>query len=476
MKDLGIFIFRRDYRTKDNIGLYECAKQCKQIIPVFIFTPEQVSNSNKYKSANAVQFMIEALDDLNQQTGNKLACFYGDNVSILNKLINTYKPEVVAFNRDYTPYALKRDKKIMDLCAEKGVECATYADYYLFEPGTLTKDGFSGKNAARETKVFLGENATREQNKPEDLQQMVYKKFTPFYNKAKSNKRHIVNSVGQVSADKFKGTSFPSSESTKGTDGSITLTDAYQRFGAMNPEVPVQGGRSEALKLLAKDHRDYAKTHNFLYEETTGLSPYIKFGCISIREVYHKYQSVEPLIRQLYWREFYATLLYAFPEYNEPVDKKYNKIQWSYNRAHFNAWAKGKTGFPVVDACMRQLVQTGTMHNRGRLIVASFLCKTLLIDWRWGEKFFAQHLVDYDVASNMHNWLWIAGGGADSQEYFRIFNPWAQSENYDKDGEFISKYLPELDVKDIHNHEKHKTIVDYAEQKTKVLNAYKRIF
>jgi deoxyribodipyrimidine photo-lyase len=449
MKDLGIFIFRRDYRTTDNIGLYECAKQCKQIIPVFIFTPEQVSDSNKYKSANAVQFMIEALDDLNQQTGNKLACFYGDNVSVIGKLINTYKPEIIAFNRDYTPYALKRDKAIMDLCAKKGVECATYADYYLFEPGTLTKDGFSESNN-------------------EHLQTTIYKKFTPFYNKATSNKRHIASSVGRVSASKYKH-----------IDGSITLNAAYKKFAAMNPEMPVQGGRTKALKLLAKDHRDYAKTHNFLFEETTGLSPYIKFGCVSIREVYQRYQSVEPLVRQLYWREFYAALLYAFPEYNEPIDPKYNKIQWSNNRAHFNAWTKGETGFPVVDACMRQLVQTGTMHNRGRLIVASFLCKTLLIDWRWGERFFAQHLVDYDVASNMHNWLWVAGGGADSQEYFRIFNPWSQSENYDKDGVFMRRYLPELsetNAKDLHNPDKHKTIVDYAEQKTKVLNAYKRIF
>lgn len=468
MKDLGIFIFRRDYRTKDNIGLYECAKQCKQIIPLFIFTPEQVSDSNKYKSANAVQFMIEALDDLNQQTGNKLACYYGDNVSILNKLINAYKPDIIAFNRDYTPYAIKRDKAIVELCAKKNVECLTYADYYLFEPGTLTKDGFIDANDFINNEMRDYKAIKTTQLSSNTLVPLAYKKFTPFYNKAKANKRHIVNSVGQVSSDKFKG-----------TDGSILLTDAYQRFGAMNPEVPVQGGRSEALKLLAKDHRDYAKTHNFLYEETTGLSPYIKFGCVSIREVYHRYQSVEPLIRQLYWREFYATLLYAFPEYNEPVDKKYNKIQWSNNRAHFNAWTKGETGFPVVDACMRQLVQTGTMHNRGRLIVASFLCKTLLIDWRWGERFFAQHLIDYDVASNMHNWLWIAGGGADSQEYFRIFNPWSQSENYDKDGVFMRRYLPEtdgLEANDLHNPEKHNTIVEYAEQKPRVLNAYKQIF
>lgn len=443
MKDIGIFIFRRDYRTIDNIGLHECAKLCKQIIPVFIFTPEQVSDSNAYKSANAVQFMIEALDDLNQQTGNKLACFYGDNVAVIKKLIQTYKPDIIAFNRDYTPYALKRDKAITDLCESMNTECHTFADYYLFEPGTLTKLGFA------ENKV--------------PLESVIYKKFTPFYNKATANKRHIAPSVGKVT--KFKR-----------IDGTITLKDAYQKFGAMNPEVPVQGGRTAALRLLAKDHRDYAKTHNFLSKETTGLSPYIKFGCVSIREVYQRYQSVEPLIRQLYWREFYAALLYAFPTYNEPIDPKYNKIQWSNNRAHFNAWAKGETGFPVVDACMRQLVQTGMMHNRGRLIVASFLCKTLLIDWRKGERFFAQHLVDYDVASNMHNWLWVAGGGADSQEYFRIFNPWAQSENYDKDGEFMRRYLPELESKDLHNPEKHETIVDYAEQKAKVLNAYKRIF
>jgi deoxyribodipyrimidine photo-lyase len=296
----------------------------------------------------------------------------------------------------------------------------------------------------------------------------VYKKFTPFYNKAKENKKHIAQSVGSVATSKFHK-----------IPGTIDLKDAYQQFCELNPNVVAQGGRTEALKLLAKDHNDYAKTHNYLFEETTGLSPYIKFGCISVREMYKRYHNVEPLIRQLYWREFYATLLFAYPVLSEPVDPKYNKIKWSYNRAHFNAWAKGRTGFPIVDACMRQLVQTGSMHNRGRLIVASFLCKTLLIDWRWGERFFAQHLVDYDVASNMHNWLWIAGGGADSQEYFRIFSPWAQSENFDKDGVFIKQWVPELaemEPRDLHNPDKHTTIVDYSVEKEKVLKAYKQIF
>jgi deoxyribodipyrimidine photo-lyase len=448
MKDLGIFIFHRDFRVVDNIGLHSVAKLCKQIIPVFIFTPEQVSDSNKYKSDNAVQFMIEALDELYVATDKKLACFYGDNISVLKTLLHKYKPDIVAFNRDYTPYAIQRDTSIQNLCKDMSVECATFADYYLFEPGTLTKNGYN------------------EDLDKDNLKDLVYKKFTPFYNKAKENKKHIAASVGAV--NKFHK-----------IEGTIEIKDAYQRFCQLNPNAAFVGGRTEALKLLRLDHSDYSKTHNYLFEETTGLSPYIKFGCISVREMYKRFYSVEPLIRQLFWREFYATLLYAFPTLGEPVDPKYNKIKWSYNKAHFNAWAQGRTGFPVVDACMRQLVQTGAMHNRGRLIVASFLCKTLLIDWRWGERFFAQHLTDYDVASNMHNWLWIAGGGADSQEYFRIFNPWAQSENYDKEGVFIKRWVPELadmDARDLHNPDKHETIVDYAEEKPKVLKAYKQIF
>lgn len=258
MKDLGIYIFRRDFRTTDNIGLHSVAKICKQIIPIFIFTPEQVSDANKYKSDNAVQFMIESLDDLNQSLNNKLACFYGDNVSVLKKLIKQYKPDIIGFNRDYTPYAVKRDVSIQTLCKDAGVECVTYADYYLFEPGTLTKNGYN-----------------EEYNK-ETLQDLVYKKFTPFYNKAKENKKHIATSVTAVSSvNKFYKIT-----------GTIELKDAYQRFCKLNPELAVQGGRNEALKLIRLDHRDYAKTHNYLFEETTGLSPYIKFGCISVREMY----------------------------------------------------------------------------------------------------------------------------------------------------------------------------------------------
>jgi deoxyribodipyrimidine photo-lyase len=228
---------------------------------------------------------------------------------------------------------------------------------------------------------------------------------------------------------------------------------------------------------------NYKKTHNNLATPTTLLSPYIKFGCISVREAYEKFST--PIVRQLFWRDFYAHILYAFPKLGHPVVEKYEKLAWNNNQSHFNAWKNGKTGFPIVDACMRQLNISGYMHNRGRLIVASFLVKTLLIDWRWGEKYFAQNLVDYDVASNMHNWLWIAGGGADSQEYFRIFNPWEQSKKNDPDCVYIKKWIPE--VADVENRKLHnwfkdydeniyiKPIVDYSVQKKKVLDAYRAV-
>lgn len=458
MHELGIFIFHRDLRIVDNIGLYESSKICKKLIPIFIFTPQQISAENKFRSQNAIQFMIESLDDLDQATGSKLLCFYGDTANVVGKLIDKFGVQFVGFNRDYTPFAIKRDKEVAEMCEKKSVKCGTFADYYLFEPGTLTKEGFVEEN--RET-----------------LADQVYKKFTPFYNKALANKSHIAKSVGSVS--NFYATDKAIATST----GAIDLTEKYLSL-ALNPELVNNGGREEAKKILAQVPKHYEKTRNTLSIPTSLLSPYIKFGCISVREAYHHFS--EPIQRQLMWRDFYAHILYAFPRLGHPVDPKYEKIAWENNRTWFNAWCEGKTGFPVVDACMRQLNTTGYMHNRGRLIVASFLTKTLLIDWRWGEKYFAQNLVDYDVASNMHNWLWIAGGGADSQEYFRIFSPWEQSKGSDPDCIYIKQWVPEL--ADVENRKIHhwfrdfdesiyvKPIVDYAEQKKKVLDAYKRIF
>ena len=270
----------------------------------------------------------------------------------------------------------------------------------------------------------------------------------------------------------------------------ITLEQAMKRFTKINPDILVHGGRQEALKMLSKAVRDiknYDAIHNDLNKKTTELSAAIKFGCLSIREVYKALHSKTGLIRQLYWRDFYANILYEFPQVlGKSLKPKYDKIKWHHNSSWFNAWCKGETGYPIVDAGMRQMNHSGYMHNRSRLIVASFLVKTLLIDWREGEKYFAQTLTDYSPENNNGNYQWIASCGADSQPYFRIFNPWRQGENFDKDCEYIKKWVPELatlDSKIIHNWETEwvnhkdikypKPICNYSQQKEKALKIYK---
>jgi deoxyribodipyrimidine photo-lyase len=456
-----LFIFRRDLRIVDNIGLNLAHNMCKQIYPIFIFTPEQVTSANKFKSDNAVQFMIESLTDLQTQIsknkiGTKLLTFYGNNNHIIEYLIKSLDIDCVFFNADYTPYAIQRDIKIIQLCDKLNIEVFYGHDYYLHPPGTIL-------------------NSTGN----------PYQKFTPFY-EASLNKK--VDAPTRMKKIHFAST-------TKHLQNAITLTEAFKKFTKFNENILVHGGRSNGLKQLRIAHsniKKYSKTHNELDKPTSELSSYIKFGCISIREVYHIFRSNRDFIRQLFWRDFYANILFSFPYVlGSAMKPNYNKISWHHNSKWFNAWCNGVTGFPIVDAGMRQLNETGYMHNRARLIVSSFLVKTLLIYWQYGEKYFAKNLIDYDPASNNGNWQWIAGSGADSQPYFRIFNPWEQTKNYDPDCNYIKKWIPELNdvnTKDIlnwndtwskpefKNIKYSKPIVDYKEQKDKVLDMYKKIF
>jgi deoxyribodipyrimidine photo-lyase len=327
-------------------------------------------------------------------------------------------------------------------------------DYYLHQPGTIVNG--SGE---------------------------PYQKFTPYYNTAL--KKKIESPAGP------RKIHFKRSESH--IPGKISLEQAFNKFTKENPDILVHGGRPEAIKTLktaVRTQTHYPKTHNELDKQTTQLSAYIKFGCISIREAYKALHGKRDIIRQLIWRDFYANILYSFPHVlGHAMKQKYNKVHWHHNTNWFKAWCDGETGFPVVDAGMRQLNETGYMHNRARLIVASFLTKTLLIDWREGEEYFASKLTDYDPASNNGNWQWIASTGADSQPYFRIFNPWEQAKNFDPDCEYIKKWVPELaDVpdKDILNWETEwnkfkdikycKPIVDYKKQKDLALKMFGNVF
>jgi len=446
----GLFIFRRDLRIQDNSGLNYAVKHCKNVYTVFIFSPEQVLN-NPFKSDNAVQFMIESLESLQndiKKHGGKLLLFYGEQENIIKKFIKELDINSIFINKDITPYAIKRDNNLHKIVKQFNIPLYSCEDYYINQPGTI----LSGSN------------------KP-------YVKFTPYYLQAKSANNRDPYTLPNI---KLKSANL---------SGEIKLNNALKRFGREgSPQRLAIGGRYEGLRLLSltKKIKNYEATRNNLSTQTSELSPHIKFGTISVREAYNAMKHNTSLLRQLYWRDFYAQVLYHNPNVlKENMRESLRDLKWENNSKYQKAWKEGKTGFPIVDAGMRQLNETGYMHNRSRLITASFLIKTLLQDWKVGEKYFAKKLTDYDPASNNGNWQWVASTGADSQPYFRIFNPWIQGKENDPDAEYIKKWVPELkDVpaKDIHNWNKvyesytnikyPKPIVIYEEQKEKALKMY----
>ena len=323
--------------------------------------------------------------------------------------------------------------------------------------------------------IYSNNSINPNQNKP-------YLVFTPFMKNAKKH------SVRKVDSHKLKAGKSPIK-----SDYLINV-DQISKYYMKNKDIHINGGRLGGLNILSDMHKfkDYDKCRNFIFYKTTSLSGYINLGLVSIREVYQtvkKRLGVDSgLITELYWRDFYYNILHFFPHVTGGCFKEiYNKIKWENDKDLFKKWTKGETGFPMVDACMRQLNKTGYMHNRGRMIVASFLTKDLLIDWRLGERYFANKLLDYNLSANNGGWQWAAGTGTDAQPYFRIFNPWTQSDNFDKNCVFIKKWIPELinvENKHIHQWNKYylgypdtyiKPIIDHAEARKKALDMYKDI-
>lgn len=465
----GLFLFHRDLRVDDNLGLHDLSRRCNKVHTCFIFTPEQVGPSNKYKSDNAVQFMIESLEDLASdlaKRGGRLIVLHGATFPSLKHLIDTLGIEVVGYNRDYSPYAMKRDLDIRTRCKAMGVECIESSDYYLYEPGEIGTGG-----------SFPNAPYNSSQKKP-------YQKYTPFYENVLSRN---VPEPHKMTTSRFVSSSHRFS-------GEMRLEEAMRRFASNPPntDILVRGGRENARAQFHKAlqrQEDYTEKRDEMTYETTFLSAYIKFGCLSIREVYHgikhAYGLRSGLLRELIWREFFAHVLYGFPEVlSGTFTEKYQHIKWRISNADFDKWRKGRTGFPLVDACMRQMNRTGYMHNRGRMVVATFLAKTLLLNWRLGEQYFAKMLTDYDPASNNGNWQSIASTGVDNKPYYRDMNPWIQSVKFDKDAAFIKRWVPELkDVppRDIHKwdtkYSEYKVaypapMVDYKEQKEKMMEMY----
>ncbi len=409
----AVFVFRRDLRLDDNTGLLAALESSREVIPIFIYDPRQVGQANRYRGEHSLQFMAESLEDLARQLARmraRLHCFQGLPHEVTDGLIRTAGIDAVFTNRDYTPFSLKRDAEMRRICSRHGVPLHQYDDYLLTTPEQVRKRDGS-----------------------------PYTIFTPFFRAA--------SALPVASPRMNKHGNYGSTNS--GLIGDIRATSLTI---ASTHRTPIGGGRTYGLRQIKRvaSLTDYERDRDIPAKEaTSALSSHLKFGTVSVREMYSSIRSRlgpdYPLIRQLYWRDFFGHIAFHFPHvFGRAFHAKYDKIRWRNSRRLFRLWCEGKTGVPIVDAGMRQLSETGAMHNRVRMITASFLVKDLHIDWRWGERHFAQRLADYDPAVNNGNWQWVASTGCDAVPYFRVFNPWLQQKRFDPDCIYVKRWVPEL--------------------------------
>ena len=401
---VNIFWFRRDLRLNDNTGLYHALKGGKPVVPLFIFD-RNILDELEDRVDRRVEFIHNSLQQLQQQLtaiGSSLDVRYGFPIETFKQLINDYEIESVFTNHDYEPYAKQRDGEIAKLLKANNISFHTYKDQVIFEKDEIVKD--DGKPYTIFTPYSRRWRAA----------------LTDRYLSSYSNKKYFSNFFKQEQKK------IPSLEE-------MDFSAAGQQFPSNKLKKPI-------IKDY-KEQRDYPAI-----EGTSRLSVHLRFGTISIRELVTEAQGLsETFLKELIWREFYQMILWHFPRVVDHAYKdEYDNIKWRNNEKEFDAWCRGVTGYPIVDAGMRELNATGFMHNRVRMIVASFLAKHLLIDWRWGEAYFAKKLLDYDLAANNGGWQWAAGTGSDAAPYFRIFNPYLQTKKFDPELKYIRKWVPEF--------------------------------
>jgi deoxyribodipyrimidine photo-lyase len=455
MYDKSLFIFRRDIRLFDNTALNEAIKNSKKVIICFIFDNRQIQN-NDYFSKKAFSFLIDSLIEIDNELkkcGSKIHFFSGVSEEIIEKIINDLKINAIFLNKDYTPFSINRDYYIKKICNQKNILFNSYFDLLLNEPELIKT------NEGKPYKVFTS----------------FYKKASTFFinkpnynlfNDLKISLDNILDYKDKTSIKKCE--KFIENISKKLYHNKISFSDdliidkMIFNFNLQNIDKKIiNSGRENVIILLnnLKKLSNYDFERNFpILDKTSHLSSHLKFGTISVREVYYTIFELlgsHPLIRQLYWRDFFTYIAYFFPKvFGSSFYEKYDNIKWDNDDKKFELWKKGITGFPIVDAGMRELNQTGYMHNRLRMITASFLVKNLHLDWRLGEKYFAEKLIDYDPCVNNGNWQWAASVGCDAVPYFRIFNPWLQQKKYDVNCLYIKKWIFELknvSAKEIHN-------------------------
>ncbi|OEJ98544.1 deoxyribodipyrimidine photolyase [Flavivirga aquatica] len=402
---LNIFWFRRDLRLEDNHGLFEALKGDYKVLPIFIFDSEILEKLPEHDAR--VTFIYQTIQNINTLLQHKynteITLYKGKPIDIYKQLIKEHDIQSVYTNHDYEPYARKRDSEINDLLTLNHIKFRTYKDQVIFEKDEVVK----------------------KDNSP-------YLVYTPYMKKWKETFKSI-------DFKSYGSENLLSNLITNQLPSNLSLSDIGFKV-SLQPIKP--------YKITSYLIQNYETTRNFPAQDSTSkLGPHLRFGTVSIREMVEKAtkETNEVFWQELIWREFFTQILWHFPHTQTKSFKpKYDRIIWRNNEAEFKTWCEGKTGYPLVDAGMRQLNTTGFMHNRVRMLVGSFLCKHLLIDWRWGEAYFAEKLHDYDMASNIGNWQWVAGSGVDAAPYFRIFNPTTQIEKFDKQLSYINKWVPDF--------------------------------
>lgn len=404
MDTISIFWFRRDLRLHDNVALYHALQSEEKILPIFIFDKDILEKIPKNDAR--ISFIHKELNTMNEHLKSFKAginMFHGTPKEVFQSLIEKYHIVKVFTNHDYEPYAIKRDLEIKQLLSSNTIEFLTYKDQVIFERNEITKkDGTPYVVYTPYSKKWLeAYQVNQHKNYPsEDLLERFYASVNP-----------------QV----------------------LTL-DA---IGFNKTNIPIKN-----YIFNSRIINEYEETRNFpSLDNTSKLGPHLRFGTVSVRQMVLRADEQENKIflKELIWREFFMQILWHFPHtHKDSFKSKYDRINWRNNEEDFKKWCNGTTGYPMVDAGMRQLNETGFMHNRVRMLVGSFLCKHLLIDWRWGEAYFAEKLHDYEMSSNVGNWQWVAGTGVDASPYFRIFNPTSQIQKFDKELKYIQKWVPDF--------------------------------
>ena len=404
MDKISIFWFRRDLRLHDNKALFHALQSEEKILPIFIFDIDILKKIPKDDAR--ISFIYSELKAMNthlESFGTEIKMFHGNPKEVFRALMKNYTIVKVFTNHDYEPYAIKRDLDIKKLVSSNKIDFQTYKDQVIFERNEITKkDGKPYVVYTPYSRKWLEKYETdKPENYPsEDLLDRLYKK-------------------------------------TKSE--TLTLSD----IGFIKTNIPIKN-----YIFNSRIINEYEETRNFpALDNTSKLGPHLRFGTVSVRQMVSRADAHENKIflKELIWREFFMQILWHFPEtHKNSFKSKYDRIIWRNNKKEFQKWCEGNTGYPMVDAGMRQLNKTGFMHNRVRMLVGSFLCKHLLIDWRWGEAYFAEKLHDYEMSSNVGNWQWVAGTGVDASPYFRIFNPTSQIQKFDKELKYIQKWVPDF--------------------------------